>query len=650
MKKLFVFALLLGCFSFLQTASARNFPETRSSAVSVFADQLPMQTMTDAQIRFAAENYVGTQKLYAKQIDKLRAYNSDFILLHYRLAEAAGPAAGIGHDSLSDSTVDGNAFSDEEWNNNLQNKDWYIKNDAGVKLRNTSWNWYPFDLSRSATQRNEIADYWVARVKKEVTATKSDGVFADSYGLIFGPWQTSGAKQYMFDSNWNLDITESKSWLTNVLVPYSDRIWDALKSENISYIPNCGQLITSWDTIENYTHSDGCMVEGFTGFQESLETESDWELEMNNVLTLANRGKITLAQTDFSSFADATRRSFIVGSYLISKGEKSYVNMFAAQNGGVELQWFPEYDLPLGAYSTLPQNVTELKWQGVFRRDFAKGFVLVNPYSEKKTVSLGSAASLATFTGGGSVASAGTRPGSITYRSVSSVTLEPRSAAFFLANESESVVTVSDTTGCPLTTDRAYKTANERAVYYVDEDCKKRPFKNPIVFFTYFDSWGDVSVVSSVLLNRVPPHELGFMPLGPKYDPKYGALVKTVTDPKVYLLINNKKYWITSETTFNDLRYKWSWIEDIDKRLLSKYPSGGEITDTSRHVDGTIIKYSGDAQVYILENGERRHIYDEYTFDSLGYRADRIVTISNSEQYPEGEEIDATPRIRIYAR
>ena len=651
MKKFFLFCFFcLGFTLSSQTVFARAFPETRSTAVSVFADQLPMQNMTEAQIRFAAENYAGTQKLYTKQVDKLRAYNPDFLLLHYRLAEAAGPAAGIAHDSLEDNVVDGNAFSDEEWENNLENKDWFIKNDAGVKLRNTSWNWYPFDLARSAALRNDVADYWIGRVTKEVAATKSDGVFADSFGLIFGPWQASGAKSYMFDSNWNLDISDSQSWLANTLVPYSDRTWAILQQNNIAYIPNCGQLITSWDTIENYTHSDGCMIEGFTGFNESIETESDWELEMNNVLALANKGKITIAQTDFSSLSDSVRRSFIVGSYLISKGDKSYVNMFAAQNDGVELQWFPEYDVPLGAFVSLPKNVSELRWQGVFRRDFASGFVLVNPYNERKNISLGNTYSLATFFGGGVVASTGARPGEISYRSVTAVALEPRSAAFLLTDTAPLADNPGTPASCPLTIDRAYKTANDRAVYYVDNDCKKRPFRSATVFFTYFDSWSDVSVVSSVTLGRVPAHELGFMPLGPKYDPKYGALVKTVIDPKVYLLINNKKYWITSEMIFNDLRYDWSWIEDIDKRLLDKYPSAGEITDTTRHVDGTIIKYFGDPRVYILENGEKRHIADEYTFNSLGYRADRIVTISSNEQYADGLEIDNTPRIRLYAR
>lgn len=197
-------------------------------------------------------------------------------------------------------------------------------------------------------------------------------------------------------------------------------------------------------------------------------------------------------------------------------------------------------------------------------------------------------------------------------------------------------------TACILVPEYPYKSPESAAVFYVDADCTKRPFKNEFIYKTYFSSWSSVRVTTAERLHQVPNHELGFMPLGPKYEPKYGALVKIVTDPKVYLLINNKKYWITSETVFNGLNYKWNWIEDIDKRLLDKYLSGGEITDMSHHVDGTIIKYAGDASVYVLTNGEKQHIPNEEAFDSLGYRADRIVTIPKTEVYTDSET-EATP-------
>ena len=201
---------------------------------------------------------------------------------------------------------------------------------------------------------------------------------------------------------------------------------------------------------------------------------------------------------------------------------------------------------------------------------------------------------------------------------------------------------------CPLTINSAYKLANVSSVYYITEDCTKRAFKRSDVFFTYLDSWGDVEITTQTLLNSIPNDTLGFMPWGPNYDPKYGALVKTVTDPKVYLLLGTEKYWITSETVFNSLNYAWNWIEDIDSRLLNKYTIGSEITDTLHHPNYTLIKYENDSKVYRLEPASaeamagkqvKRWIVDENAFNSLNFRWDRIVVVGDSEVYENGSDL-----------
>ena len=136
------------------------------------------------------------------------------------------------------------------------------------------------------------------------------------------------------------------------------------------------------------------------------------------------------------------------------------------------------------------------------------------------------------------------------------------------------------------------------------------------------------------------------MPQGPKYDPKYGALVKIVKDPKVYLLLGNNKHWITSETVFNALKYSWSWIEDVATDLLNKYTSAGEITYTNHHPNYTLIKYNDNPRVYRLEpdpensnNQVKRYIPNETIFNSLNFRWDRIVTIDDTEIYTTGDDL-----------
>lgn len=193
---------------------------------------------------------------------------------------------------------------------------------------------------------------------------------------------------------------------------------------------------------------------------------------------------------------------------------------------------------------------------------------------------------------------------------------------------------------CPLTKQQSYKSPNSPSVYYITENCTKRAFKRADVFFTYFDSWKNVKITSQAILNSIPNDSLGFMPWGPKYDPKYGALVKTVNNPKVYLLLGNEKYWITSESVFNSLNYSWNWIEDIDQRLLDKYQTASEINYTDHHPNYTLIKYANDAKIYRLEPDPadsskqvKKHIQNEAEFNALGFRWNRIVTIKNNESY-----------------
>lgn len=195
---------------------------------------------------------------------------------------------------------------------------------------------------------------------------------------------------------------------------------------------------------------------------------------------------------------------------------------------------------------------------------------------------------------------------------------------------------------CPLAKQQSYKSPNSPAVYYITEDCAKRAFKRAEVFFTYFDSWKNVKITSQAILNSIPNDSLGFMPWGPKYDPKYGALVKTVNNPKVYLLLGSEKYWITSENVFNSLNYSWIWIEDVDQRLLDKYQTASEINYTDHHPNYTLIKYADNPKVYRLEPDPtdpnkqvKKHIKNEAEFNALGFRWDRIVTIDKNEFYQD---------------
>lgn len=212
--------------------------------------------------------------------------------------------------------------------------------------------------------------------------------------------------------------------------------------------------------------------------------------------------------------------------------------------------------------------------------------------------------------------------------------------------------------GCPLNIGHAYKSLSNVAVYYIDNahhadgtinkdiPCTKRPFNSSKKYFTYFDSWQDTTVVDEATLKAIPDDLLGFMQEGPKYNPKYGALVKVITDSKVYLLLGGNRHWISSEVVFTGLGYVWNWIEDITQSLLDKYTDKGEISQTDSRPNYTLIKYKDSPKVYRLESYSKdstkqikRWIIDEKIFKSLNLRWDRIMIISDTEVYEDGEII-----------
>jgi hypothetical protein len=110
------------------------------------------------------------------------------------------------------------------------------------------------------------------------------------------------------------------------------------------------------------------------------------------------------------------------------RGKHTYLDYFASG----PLEWYPEWGLDLGAAATTGQKVDDLLQGGVYRRDFEKGVVLVNPSSSPVTVSLGATFQRVEPQGGGAVDAAGTPPGSIGTTSVTSIDVPASGAEILL--------------------------------------------------------------------------------------------------------------------------------------------------------------------------------------------------------------------------
>ena len=126
------------------------------------------------------------------------------------------------------------------------------------------------------------------------------------------------------------------------------------------------------------------------------------------------------------------------------------------------------------------------------------------------------------------------------------------------------------------------------AVYYVDIGWERRPFINSQAYFTWADSWSEVTEVTGATLASLT--------LGDPMLPKAGVtMVKIQSDAKTYVIEgDNTLRWVVSEEVATDL-YGSSWnayIIDIEPTFFSRFEVGADVEDASDYsgLDGVTKK------------------------------------------------------------
>ncbi len=126
-------------------------------------------------------------------------------------------------------------------------------------------------------------------------------------------------------------------------------------------------------------------------------------------------------------------------------------------------------------------------------------------------------------------------------------------------------------------------------VYYIDTGLVRRPFMDAQSYFTYQDSFGDITVVTDATLATLT--------LGNPMLPKAGVtLVKIVSDNKVYATQNDGMgnillRWVMDEGIAIEM-YGANWADyviDVDVTLFGKYVMGPDIS-AAEEVDTEIMK------------------------------------------------------------
>lgn len=396
----------------------RAFPDTTNRVV-VFNDQLATWGMTPAQVEFAATRYVGSQKLVRSDARRMRAVNPGFLVLHYRLGQALGHSvpSGCAPTASYIQVVHGDSWVQEWPGEAALQESWFFHHGAS-RVFSCSWGHYLMELDDPGWRA-----WWGAQVVQQLTDNEDDGLFADSFSVpnYFGGCDFSPCLP-------DVDPAFEAQWAAREHA-FTDYV-QGLFAGRWKWLPNVGALITSRDPSD-LSNLDGGMVEGFAEWGGGGYFDAaDWALQMNRILPLASAGKVLIAQT-YPDPSDLAERLFVLGSYLLVKGSRTYLNL----DTGLEPEWFPEYGVPLGAaVDPLPATIGSFfsAASQVYVRRFRNGRVLVNPGTATRTVDLGATLYRAVPAGGGLVPSDGSAPGTLTYTPVTQVTLGAHQAAILL--------------------------------------------------------------------------------------------------------------------------------------------------------------------------------------------------------------------------
>jgi len=400
----------------------RPLPDT-TDGIHVWNDQLATWSMSEAQFQFAASHYVGSQKITRYQADRLRSYNPDFLILHYRLGEGLGYRTTTGNCVPAGSfiqVVEGNTWVTEWPGEAGVSPSWFFSYAGAERVLQCTWGWYLMDLEDAGWRA-----YWMGEVLRQLAANDNDGLFADSLsvpnylgGDTFSP--ALPAYDEAFEAAW---VARINSWLEWVQAQFDDRYL---------LIPNAGQWVTTRDETD-YSLADGVMLEGFAAWGPNQPFAlSDWQLQMNRILDMERQEKVIIAQSYLDSAGDIDSRLYFLANYLLIKGTHTYINM----DIGLEPEWFSEYEIDIGQpLDALPADVDA--WldlaSGLYMRTYSKGMVVVNPTDANRMVSLDRTYYRITRAGGGRVPADGdTSTWQVEYAATDSLTLAPHTGAILM--------------------------------------------------------------------------------------------------------------------------------------------------------------------------------------------------------------------------
>jgi Hypothetical glycosyl hydrolase family 15 len=353
-------------------------PNNPREPVDAF-DTLPSTLAVAGHLRYAVDNNPDFSNLWVSTQRNNYVILKDAHLSQARQMKAANPSLQIlVYKNLTGSRTDcttptSNCTAGVTYQQaDSQHPEWFLLNKQGQRIRfNDYQDLWAMDVGSPSYQAQ-----WAENVVTEIQRDGWDGVFLDD---------TNATMKYHYDP-------------TNIAKYPSDSAWQgATRSAIANIAPRIG--VAGKFTIANLggwldypsvgdswlQYLDGAMQEHFAKWGSSAGSgyadQGTWQIELNSAKYAQSQGKIFLGETN-SADGDRVAARYGWASILLATMGSAH---FALHGNYTYENWFPEYDYAIG----IPTGPEKTDANGVHRRVFKNGIVVVNPTGGQLSANLG---------------------------------------------------------------------------------------------------------------------------------------------------------------------------------------------------------------------------------------------------------------------
>lgn len=314
-------------------------------------------------------NWSGQQKTMREVVQRLKELNPDILVGQYGVM-----------NELRDVPGD---LAKDDIRRKVKESGWWLKNKSGQRVqwttKHNAWEVNFLQLTKSDSEGKHYPQ-WLAERDYRIyhqLVPEFDFWYTDNVmqrPRVEADWDGDGIDDAP-DSSYILDSWRSGyvAWWSHIRDLTPDMMIMGNADGDLSQSEFTGQL-------------EGAFLEALMGKRWSLETYKGWDFMMERYRTV-NTNLREPRIIGFNVWGDPKDYRFMRYALTSCLLGDAYFSFTDEKSGYSSVPWFDEYDVNLGGANSPPPDKP---WQnGVWRRDFENGVVLVNPNNKNAKVVLG---------------------------------------------------------------------------------------------------------------------------------------------------------------------------------------------------------------------------------------------------------------------